>query len=270
MLLAIDVGNTNIVLGVYEGAGEEAELVGDWRIRTDRDRTTDEHGMLVKELLAHAGLPLTAVRDVAISSVVPTMNETLADLSRRYVSVEPFFVDSRTADGLCIHYQPPSDVGADRICNAVGAFAKYGGPAIVVDFGTATTFDAISDHGDYLGGAIIPGIGISMDALFRQAARLYRVEFVAPPHAVGTNTVHAMQSGLVFGYAGQTDAMVERFRQELGGTARVIATGGLAELIHKESRTIEVVDQLVTLEGLRLLFERHQTAVRMQKSTTIP
>jgi type III pantothenate kinase len=259
MLLAIDVGNTNIVLGVYRGEGEEAELVGDWRIRTDRDRTTDEHGMLVKELLAHAGLQLSAVRHVAISSVVPTMHETLADLSRRYFHVEPFSVDARSVTGLCIHYQPPSDVGADRICNAVGAFAKYGGPAIVVDFGTATTFDAIADNGDYLGGAIIPGIGISMDALFRQAARLYRVEFVAPPHAIGTNTVHAMQSGLVFGYAGQTDAMVERFRMELGGNARIIATGGLAELIHKESRTIEVVDQLVTLEGLRLLFERHES-----------
>ena len=253
MLLAIDVGNTNIVLGAYRGE----ELVGDWRIRTDRDRTTDEHGMLVKELLAHRGLALGEIRAVAISSVVPTMNETLADLSRRYFHTEPFFVSAQTAIGLCIHYHPPTDVGADRICNTVGAFAKYGGPAIVVDFGTATTFDVIDSQGDYLGGAIIPGIGISMDALFRQAARLYRVEFTAPPHAVGTNTVHAMQSGLVFGYAGQTDAMVDRITVELGGSARVIATGGLAELIHKESRTIEVVDQLVTLEGLRLLFERH-------------
>ncbi len=256
MLLAVDVGNTNIVLGVYRGVGEAAELVGDWRIRTDRERTTDEHGMLVKHLLEHRGLTLTDVHHVAISSVVPTMNETLAELSRRYLRTEPFFVGPNTETGICIHYQPASDVGADRICNAIGAFARYGGPAIVVDFGTATTFDAIASNGDYLGGAIIPGIGISMDALFRQAARLYRVELVAPPRAIGTNTVHAMQSGLVFGYAGQTDAMVDRFRQELGGQARVIATGGLAELIHKESRTIEVVDELVTLEGLRLLFER--------------
>lgn len=256
MLLAIDVGNTNIVLGVYRGRGEQAKLIGDWRIRTDRERTTDEHGMLVKELLEYRGIALREVRQVAISSVVPTMNETLADLSRRYLQAEPFFVGPESETGLCIHYQPASDVGADRICNAVGAFAKYGGPAIVVDFGTATTFDAIAENGDYLGGAIIPGIGISMDALFRQAARLYRVELVAPPNAIGTTTVHAMQSGLVFGYAGQTDAMVDRFRQELGEGARVIATGGLAELIHRESRTIEVVDQLVTLEGLRLLFER--------------
>ena len=259
MLLAVDVGNTNIVLGVYRGAGAAAELVGDWRIRTDRDRTTDEYGILALELLRHGGLRVDAIHHVAISSVVPTMNETLSELSRRYFHAEPFTVGPHTDAGIAIRYQPASDVGADRICNAVGAFAKYGGPAIVVDFGTATTFDAIAENGDYLGGAIIPGIGISMDALFRQAARLYRVELVAPPHAIGSNTVHAMQSGLVFGYAGQTDAMVERFKAELGGSARVIATGGLAELIAAESRAIEAVDQLVTLEGLRLLFERSQT-----------
>lgn len=256
MLLAVDVGNTNVVLGVYQGAGPEARLIGDWRIRTDRERTTDEHGMLVKDLLEHNGIALHQVHHVAISSVVPTMNETLADLSRRYFGTEPFVVSKETDPGIKIHYQPASDVGADRICNAVGAFARYGGPAIIVDFGTATTFDAIGSNGDYLGGAIMPGIGISMDALFRNAARLYRVELVAPPHAVGTTTSHAMQSGLVFGFAGQTDAMVDRFRKEIGETARVIATGGLAELIHKESRTIELVDQRVTLEGLRLLFER--------------
>jgi type III pantothenate kinase len=256
MLLALDVGNTNIVLAVFRQDGSDAPLVDHWRIRTDRDRTTDELGMLVKELIEYCGLHLPDIHHVAISSVVPTMNETLAELSRRYLCVEPFFVSSQTDSGISIHYRPVSDVGADRICNAVGAFAKYGGPAIVVDFGTATTFDAIADNGDYVGGAILPGIGISMDALFKQAARLYRVEFVAPPQAIGANTVHAMQSGLVFGFAGQTDAMVDRFRRELGDSSRVIATGGLAELIHKESRTIEVVDQLVTLDGLRLLFER--------------
>ena len=258
MLLAVDVGNTNIVLGVYQGEGAAAKLIGDWRIRTDRERTTDEHGMLVRNLLEYSGLNMDAIHHVAISSVVPPMTETLNDLSRRYFHVEPFTVGLRTDTGITIRYQPASDVGADRICNAVGAFAKYGGPAIVVDFGTATTFDAIAENGDYLGGAIVPGIGISMDALFRQAARLYRVELVAPPRAIGSNTVHAMQSGLVFGYAGQTDAMIDRFRAELGANARVIATGGLAELIHRESRAIEVVDQLVTLEGLRLLFERRQ------------
>jgi len=263
MLLALDVGNTNIVLAVYRRGPSELPLVDHWRIRTDRDRTTDELGMLAKELVEHSGLHLADIHHVAISSVVPTMNETLAEFSRRYLRAEPFFVSSAIDSGISIHYQPASDVGADRICNAVGAFAKYGGPAIVVDFGTATTFDAIADNGDYVGGAILPGIGISMDALFRQAARLYRVEFVAPPRAIGANTVNAMQSGLVFGFAGQTDAMVDRFRRELGESARVIATGGLAELIHSESRTIELVDQLVTLDGLRLLFER-QAAVAVE------
>ncbi len=258
MLLAIDVGNTNIVLGVYSGNGESAVLSGDWRIRTDRDRTTDEHGMLVKHLLEYKNIALEQITHIAISSVVPTMSETLADLSRKYFHTEPFIVNSKCELGIAIKYQPASDVGADRLCNTVGAYAKYGGPAIVVDFGTATTFDAIAENGDYLGGAIIPGIGISMDALFRQAARLYRVELIAPPNAIGTNTVHAMQSGLVFGYAGQTDAMVERMRVELGGSARVIATGGLAELISKESKTIEIVDQLVTLDGLRRIYERQK------------
>ena len=256
MLLAVDVGNTNIGLGVYRGSADAACLIGDWRIRTDRDRTTDEHGVLVKHLLEHRGVQLSDIHHVAVSSVVPTMNETLADLSRSYLHAEPYFVGPKSDIGIKICYEPASDVGADRICNAVGAFARYGGPCIVVDYGTATTFDAIAANGDYLGGAILPGIGISMDALFRQAARLYRVEMTAPPHAIGATTVHAMQSGLVFGFAGQTDAMVDRFRQELGPGTRVIATGGLAELIHSESRTIEVVDQLVTLDGLRRLFER--------------
>ena len=257
MLLALDVGNTNIVLAAYRRGVPDTTPVDHWRIRTDRDRTTDELGMLVKELIVHCGLRMGDIDSVAVSSVVPTMNESLAEFSRRYLCVEPFFVNAAADSGIGILYQPASDVGADRICNAVGAFAKYGGPAIVVDFGTATTLDAIAANGDYVGGAILPGIGISMDALFKQAARLYRVEFVAPPHAIGGNTVHAMQSGMVFGFAGQTDAMVDRFRLELGPSARVIATGGLAELIHKESRTIELVDQLVTLDGLRLLFERH-------------
>ncbi len=261
MLLAIDVGNTNIVLAVYSGRGSSAQLIGDWRIRTDRERTVDEHGVLIKELLAHRGIALQNIEHVAIATVVPTMSETLAALARQYLRTEPFLVSPTTDTGIRILYHPASDVGADRICNAVGAFARYGGPAVVVDFGTATTLDAIAENGDYLGGAILPGIGISMDALFRHAARLYRVEMTAPPQAIGTNTVHAMQSGLVFGFAGQTDAMVDRFRQELGENTRVIATGGLAELIQHESRTIQVVDQMVTLDGLRLLFERNNTRV---------
>lgn len=255
MLLALDVGNTNIVFGVYPN--HQDPIIGPWRLHTDRDRTADEHGLLIKALLEHNGLHLSDIDHVALSSVVPTMNDTLVELAQRYFGVQPFIVTPHVQLGITIHYSPPSDVGADRLCNAVGAFARYGGPAIVVDFGTATTFDAIAPNGDYLGGAILPGIGISMDALFRQASRLFRVEFVAPPKAVGTNTVHAIQSGLVFGYAGQTDAMVERIRSEIGQNARVIATGGLAELIHSASQTIEIVDQLVTLDGLRILFERN-------------
>ena len=260
MLLVIDVGNTNIVIGVYDGVGMSAVLVKDWRIRTDRDRTTDEYGMLIKDLLSNCNLKLQDIAHVAISSVVPTMSDTLDELSKKYLRCEPFFVSAKTSVGIEIRYSPPSDVGADRICNAVGAFEKYGGAAIVVDFGTATTFDCVGSNGEYLGGAILPGIGISMDALFRQAARLYRVEFTAPPQAVGTNTVHSMQSGFVFGFAGQTDAMVEKLQKEMGKT-RVIATGGLADLIQKESRTIEVVDHLLTLDGLRILFERSLKAL---------
>jgi type III pantothenate kinase len=256
MLLALDVGNTNIGLGVFQGTGSDASLEGDWRVRTDRDRTADEFGLLFKHLLEHNNISLDQIHHVAVSSVVPTMNETLAAASQRYFGVKAFIVGPDSDTGIRIEYQPASDVGADRICNAVGAYAKYGGPAVVVDYGTATTFDAVASNGDYLGGAIMPGIGISMDALFKNAARLYRVELAAPPSPIGKNTVHAMQSGLVYGYAGQTDAMVQRFKDVLGPGTRVIATGGLAELIQEASTTVELVDQMVTLDGLRILSER--------------
>jgi len=229
MLLAIDVGNTNITAGVYRGD----QLAADWRIRTQLGRTTDEYGMLIRELFEYSGLRFQDVDGVAISDVVPpTM-----------------------ADGIEIRYEPKSDVGADRIVNAVAAFALYGGPTVVVDFGTATTYDAISESGAYLGGAIAPGIGISMEALFRSAARLPRIDLIRPPSAIGTTTQTSMQSA-VFGFAGQVDAMVRRFKQELGGQPKVVATGGLAELISSESQTIETVNPMLTLEGLRLLFAR--------------
>src|SRR5258706_11985737 len=253
MLLALDVGNTNIGIGVFEGEN----LRGDWRIRTERERTADEHGALIAELLRHKGIEIKQITAVAVSNVVPTMRRTLIEVARRYFNSEPFMIGAETDFGIGIHYDPPADVGADRLMNAIAAFAKYGGPAIVVDFGTGTTFDAIGANGDYLGGAIAAGIGISTDALFQRAARLYRVELKAPERAVGTNTVMALQSGIMFGFAGQVDAIVHRFKREIGENARVIATGGLAEVIKEESESIEVVDQMLTLDGLRMLWERN-------------
>lgn len=252
MLLALDVGNTSIVLAVFKGE----QLVGDWRIRTERDRTSDEHGVLIYELLKQGGISPEAIHGVAISSVVPTMADALSGLSRKYFHVEPFMIGPKTDFGIKVHYNPPGDVGADRLMNAVAAHSKYGGPAIVVDFGTGTNFDVIAENGDYLGGAIAPGIGISTDALFQRAARLFRVELTAPENAVGTNTVAALQSGIMFGYAGSVDAIVKRIRAEVGENARVIATGGLAEKIQHLSETIELTDQMLTLDGLRILFSR--------------
>jgi type III pantothenate kinase len=255
MLLVVDVGNSNIVLGAYSSD----TLIADWRIRTVRDRTADEHGLLFLQLLMHRKITAEEINGVAISSVVPTMNDTLCQVARRYFDVDPFLVGSDTDFGISIDYHPPSDVGADRLVNAVAAKAFYGAPAIVVDLGTATTFDAIAANGDYLGGAIAPGISISTDALFRAASRLYRVELVAPSSCVGKNTIHAMQSGIVFGFAGQVDRLVSMIKREIGEQARVIATGGLAELIAQQSQTIEVVDQMLTLEGLRLLWKRNRS-----------
>jgi type III pantothenate kinase len=254
LLLVLDVGNTNIVLGVFDGD----RLVADWRVQTARDRTTDEHGILFLELMRLRGLTPRDVTGFALSTVVPTMNETLANVARQYFYQEPFVVGPGIDFGIAIHYNPPSDVGADRLVNAVATKAKYGGPAVAVDFGTGTTFDAIAENGDYLGGAIAPGIGIATDALFSRASRLYRVEFAAPPNAVGTNTVEALQSGIVFGYAGLVDAIVGRMKEEIGQEARVIATGGLAEVIQPHTKTVELVDQMLTLDGLRLLWERNR------------
>lgn len=260
MLLALDVGNTNAVLGIYRGEGDKAELIGDWRLGTNRARTADEYGALTHGLLSTRELKFSDITNVAISSVVPQANRDLKEFSKRYFNVEPFFVSAKTDLGMTIQYDSPTDVGADRICNAVGAFRKYGGPLIIVDYGTATTFDALAENGDYLGGAIAPGIAISMNALFQNAARLYPVEFKKPPVAIGKNTINSMQSGLVFGFVGQTDTLIERIRSELGGKAKVVAAGGLATLIQSESKSIDVVDQMITLEGLRILFERQKSA----------
>lgn len=250
MLLAIDVGNTNIAMGIYRGT----ELMDDWRVATDTRRMPDEYAMLLRDLLAHRGLAMTSIRGVILSSVVPTLVTTFKELSEKYFKVEPLVIGPGIRTGVRILYENPKEVGADRIVNALAAYGLYGGPSIVVDFGTATTFDAISGEGDYLGGAIAPGIGISSEALFKFAAKLPHIELVRPRTAIGKNTIASMQAGILFGYVGLVEGLINRFFQEMG-KARVIATGGLAEIIARETSVIDVVDQRLTLEGLRLVYE---------------
>lgn len=253
MLLVVDVGNTNTVLGLYEGA----ELLHSWRLTTERQRTTDEYGILCRNLFELVGVGYDAVTAVAISSVVPPLNHTLWRMSVVYFKVEPLFIDPAKNAGMPVLYTPPSDVGADRIVNGVAAFARYGGPCVVVDFGTATTFDAISGAGEYLGGVICPGVMVSAEALFARAARLPRVEIAKPETVVGTSTVGSIQSGLFYGYVGLVEGILRRMLDELGETTRVIATGGLASLFGKATDMIEIVDADLTLEGLRLIYERN-------------
>jgi type III pantothenate kinase len=252
MLLVIDIGNTNTSLGVFDGE----ILVANWRLTTARERTGDEWGVHTRNLFALAGLDFKSIDAIAIASVVPPLNFTLKRMAEVYFQVTPLFVDHTIETGVPILYQPPSDVGADRIVDAVAAIHKYGAPCIVVDFGTATTFDAINAAGEYLGGVITPGITISSDALFQRAAKLPRVEIKRPQKVIGSATVEAMQSGLYYGYVGLVDDILRRMIAELGGAPRVIATGGLAPLIAKGSGFIETVDETLTLEGLRLVYER--------------
>ncbi|MGZ9587117.1 type III pantothenate kinase [Paenibacillus marinisediminis] len=255
MILVIDVGNTNIVLGIYK----DKTLLHHWRLSTSRKATTDEYGVMIHNLLSMAQLSIDDIEGVIISSVVPPIVHTMEQLCERYLHKVPLIVGPGIKTGLNIRYENPREVGADRIVNAVAAIELYGvgKPLVIVDFGTATTFDVIDSKGNYLGGAIVPGIGISTEALYQRAAKLPRIELTKPKSVIGRNTIHSMQAGIIFGYAGQVDGIISRIEAELGTKTRVIATGGLAELIGSESHTIEETNPLLTLEGLRYIYQRN-------------
>jgi type III pantothenate kinase len=263
MLLTLDVGNSNTVLGVFDGP----ELVAHWRLTTARDQTIDEYGILTRDLFTLANLEPREIGGVIISSVVPPLNSTLAGMAERYFSQKALFVEPGIKTGMTLLIDNPSELGADRIAECIAAYERYGGPCIVVDFGTATKFEVISARGEYLGGAIAPGLGLSADALFNRAARLSRVDIKRPAKVIGTNTVGHLQSGLYFGYIGLVDGIIERIIAELGSTIsvnpdkplRIVASGGLARMIAPDSRYIQEIDDLLTLDGLRILFERNRT-----------
>lgn len=275
MLLVVDVGNTNTVLGVYQmdqigfvKSNGEARMVAHWRVATIKTQTVDEYGVLFRNLFAIEKIEAADVRGIVISSVVPPLDSTLREVCERYFHLKPLFVEPGVKTGMPVLYENPAEVGADRVVNGVAGFEKYGGPCVIVDFGTATTFDAISSKGEYLGGVIAPGIGISAEALFEHTARLPRVDVRKPTRIIGVNTVSSIQAGLFFGYLGLVDGILERLLQELGSGTKVVATGGLAKLIGENSKYIKTVDDLLTLDGLRIIWERNATGQKAHPGGT--
>jgi type III pantothenate kinase len=254
MLLAIDIGNTNVVIGVFDNE----KLSAHWRVATNSQITSDEYAMIFKDLFGFAGLEMRQITGVIISTVVPPILPVMTAMSRKYFRIEPLVVTHEIKTGITIRYGNPRELGADRIVNAAAAYRFYGGPLIIVDFGTATTFCAVTKEGEYLGGAITPGIKISAEALFQRASKLPRFEFIKPGQVIGGDTVSAMQAGIIYGYAGLVDGIVERMKKELSPEAKVVATGGLAELVSPETKTIQDVRPQLTLEGLRLLYEMNR------------
>jgi type III pantothenate kinase len=251
MLLTIDIGNTNLTLGLYEGG----QLGAHWRLATDHNRMPDEYGLQFLGLLQNAGKTLDDINGVSLASVVPPLTGRVIQACREYLKHEPLVVDTGIKTGIKIRYEDPKAVGADRVCDAVAVMKLYGGPACVVDFGTATSFNAITKEGEYLGGAITAGINLAAEALFTHAAKLQRIDLQRPPSVIGRNTVHAMQSGLLFGYVSMVEGMVTRFRSELGSGMKVIATGGLAEVVAKETKVIDIIAPWLTLDGLRIIWD---------------
>lgn len=251
MLLTIDIGNTNLTLGLYEGS----QLGAHWRLATDHNRMPDEYGLQFLGLLQNAGKTLADIHGVSLASVVPPLTGRVVQACREYLKQEPLVVDAGVKTGIKVRYDDPKAVGADRICDAVAVLKLYGGPACVVDFGTATTFNAITRDGEYLGGAITAGINLAAESLFTRAAKLPRIDLQRPPSVIGRNTTHAMQSGLLFGYVSMVEGMVARFKAELGSNMKVIATGGMAEVIAGETQVVDFIAPWLTLDGLRMIWE---------------